>query len=571
MDKNFFIALLITTLMIIIYASPQYQRRFGKEAPIVEREKQSPHSQSTSPQEEKKTAPIVIPEENAPPQKELPAVLKENAQDYIQVNPPDTITTITIKNKDIKVTISSMGGVITQSVLNDFTGRTKEEKVHLVSEGESWCDTSVLEGKQYISFTNVNFTIKEMAENHVVLTAELTGNRFVTKEFSLKPESYQLHAITNLSGDWHDPILNLAIHGALAETEAPYKQLKIWPFSMFMGDQTRTFNKLVYLGQGDRTRSTNNGNGKPKRVYSKEGSQKIEAKKSGKGSDTFVGDLDWFAVKNKYFITAVIPEERERWSVFAQHTTNEENLSFDFTLSKRLTDGNTGVDIFMGPMQYTILKAQERNLTEAMELSYRFVRPLTIAFLWLFNKIHRLISNWGIVILIFSLIIKLVLYPLSKTSYTSMKKMSKVQPQINEMREKFKNNPKMLQKATMELYKKEGVNPFSGCLPILLQLPVFFALYPVVDKAFELRQAMFIPYWIVDLSRPDPYYILPIAMGISMYFQSKSTMTDPNQKPMLYIMPVMMVILFANFSAGLTLYWFLFNVTSSLQQKFQKA
>ena len=149
-----------------------------------------------------------------------------------------------------------------------------------------------------------------------------------------------------------------------------------------------------------------------------------------------------------------------------------------------------------------------------------------------------------------------------------MKKMSKVQPQINELREKFKNNPKMLQKATMELYKKEGVNPFSGCLPMLLQMPVFFALYPVVGRAFELRQAMFISHWIEDLSRPDPFYILPVAMGVSMFFQSKSTMNDPNQKAMVYIMPVFMVILFANFSAGLTLYWFLFNVMSSIQQKF---
>ena len=122
----------------------------------------------------------------------------------------------------------------------------------------------------------------------------------------------------------------------------------------------------------------------------------------------------------------------------------------------------------------------------------------------------------------------------------------------------------------MELYKKEGVNPFSGCLPMLFQMPVFFALYPVVGRAFELRQAMFIPHWIEDLSRPDPYYILPVAMGISMFLQSKQTMKDPNQKAMLYVMPVMMVFLFANFSAGLTLYWFLFNVMSFMQQKIHR-
>lgn len=149
-----------------------------------------------------------------------------------------------------------------------------------------------------------------------------------------------------------------------------------------------------------------------------------------------------------------------------------------------------------------------------------------------------------------------------------MRKMSALQPQIALIKEKYKNNQKMIHSATMELYKKDGINPLGGCLPMLLQMPVFFALYPVVGRAFELRQAMFIPRWIEDLSRPDPYYILPVAMGISMFFQMRLTSKDPNQKAMLYVMPVMMVILFANFSAGLTLYWFLFNVMSYAQQTF---
>jgi len=173
-----------------------------------------------------------------------------------------------------------------------------------------------------------------------------------------------------------------------------------------------------------------------------------------------------------------------------------------------------------------------------------FIRPISIAFLWIVTKMRAVIPNWGIVLILFSLLIKIALAPLSHKSFVSMQKMSSLQPQINELREKHKNNPQKIQQATMELYKKEGVNPFGGCLPVLLQMPVFFALYPVIDTAFELRQAMFIPHWIEDLSRPDPFYILPIAMGASMYFQSKPTMgKDPNQKMMLYVMPVMMVIL----------------------------
>jgi YidC/Oxa1 family membrane protein insertase len=183
------------------------------------------------------------------------------------------------------------------------------------------------------------------------------------------------------------------------------------------------------------------------------------------------------------------------------------------------------------------------------------------------TKIHAVIPNWGVVLILFSVIVKLILYPLSKKSFVSMKKMSALQPQMTALREKYKNNPQMMQQATMELYKREKINPLGGCLPTLFQLPVFFALYPVVGSAFELRQAMFIPHWIEDLSLPDPFFILPIVMGLAMFIQSKDTMKDPNQKAMLYVMPAMMVILFANFGAGLTLYWLMFSLLSWAQQK----
>lgn len=205
-----------------------------------------------------------------------------------------------------------------------------------------------------------------------------------------------------------------------------------------------------------------------------------------------------------------------------------------------------------------------------MEFSWRFIRPLSIAFLWLIKKIQIGVKNWGLVIIIFTVIIKLLLHPLSRSSMKSMHKMAALQPQINEIREKHKNNTQRQHLEIMELYKREGINPLGGCLPLLLQMPFFFALFPVIGQSFELRNAMFIPHWIDDLSRPDPYFILPIAMGLSMFFQQKATMKDPNQQAMVYIMPIFMVILFANFSAGLTLYWFMFNILTSIHQKLIK-
>jgi YidC/Oxa1 family membrane protein insertase len=270
-------------------------------------------------------------------------------------------------------------------------------------------------------------------------------------------------------------------------------------------------------------------------------------------------------------MAAVIPAEKMRWKAASTFERDQTGNRFDFAITKKVSDGPVGISLYMGPIMYEELKAYGHGLTHVMDLSWRILRPIAVLFLWMFRKLHTFIPNWGLVLIVFSIIIKFALYPLSKSSTDSMKKMSKLQPQIGALREKYKNDPQRVHKATMELYKQEGVNPFGGCLPMLLQMPIFIALYPVVGSAFELRQAMFIPRWIEDLSRPDPFYILPVAMGISMYLQQRTTMTDPSQRPMLYMMPALMVIFFANFSAGLTLYWLMFNLLSWAQQELVKA
>jgi len=578
MDKNFVIAIVLSTLIIVIYASPMYQRRFGKEIPKKPLPVTKADSLKTADTAGKGTAspPPSKEPEPALPEKNIEPAAPEPAPSGIhQVNAPSTETDVVIRNEDMLLTVSARGGAIRSLVLTEFNGSDPHEPVQLVKEGESWYDGSIrLEDGSVVRFDDIVFTPVETSGDRAVFCAEFNGNRAITREYRLERRGYIIKAKTNLEGEWGDSVLNLAWHGPINETEIPYKALKIWPFSMFMRDDRLSFQKIVYLGDGTRF-TVINGNEKTKRggkrVFPKEDhSQRVDAKKPGEGRDRFTGEIYWYAVRNKYFMSVAIPREQARWKAEAEYRFDGAAKWFDFTLEKKLSDGVTDLDIYAGPMKYDVLKSYGRDLTEAMELSFRFIRPLSIAFLWLFNKLHTFIPNWGLVIIVFSLIIKVVLYPLSKTSYVSMRKMSALQPQINALREKYKNNPQMLHKATMELYKKEGVNPFSGCLPTLLQLPVFLALYPVVGRAFELRQAMFVPHWIEDLSRPDPYYILPVAMGISMFLQSKTTMKDPQQKPMLYIMPVMMVILFANFGAGLTLYWFLFNIMSFMQQKIHR-
>jgi len=193
-------------------------------------------------------------------------------------------------------------------------------------------------------------------------------------------------------------------------------------------------------------------------------------------------------------------------------------------------------------------------------------RPFFRVMLW----IHDFVGNWGWAIILFTLLVKLILFPLSYKGMMSMNKMRDLAPKMKELKEKYGKDPAKMNQQTMQLYKKHGANPMGGCLPMLLQIPVFFALYRVLLNADELQGAPWIG-WIVDLSDKDPYYILPVLMGVSMFFQQKitpNTMTDPMQKKIFQWFPVIMTFFFLTFPAGLVLYWLTNNILSIVQQQF---
>lgn len=185
-------------------------------------------------------------------------------------------------------------------------------------------------------------------------------------------------------------------------------------------------------------------------------------------------------------------------------------------------------------------------------------------FLKFFLLLHQFIPNWGLLIVVFTLIIKVILHPLTHKSFVSMKKMQELTPKLEEIKKKYGNNPQKLQEETMKLYKEVGVNPASGCLPMLLQIPIFFVLYEIFLNAVELKGASFL--WIPDLSRPDPTYILPILMGASMIVQQLLTPTTNKQQTYMFIgISVLFTFMFAKFPAGLVLYWFTNNVITAIQ------
>jgi YidC/Oxa1 family membrane protein insertase len=302
------------------------------------------------------------------------------------------------------------------------------------------------------------------------------------------------------------------------------------------------------------------------------------------------GGIDWVATRNKYFAVALIPVGAVSEGAYLEGTHlampdngSLESYGISMKMSYRGEQSEKSIfKVFLGPLQHSELKSYGTGLEKIMSLGWAWIiRPISeYIMLPIFTAIHYVIPNWGLVIIIFSILIKVALHPLSKTQMKSMKKMQKLQPLMDELREKYKDDPQKMNQSIMSLYKEYGVNPAGGCLPLLLQMPIMYALYSVFRGAIELRQASFVG-WITDLSVPDVIYRLPfqlplvgiqdisgiaVLMGVTMFFQTKMTTKDPRQKAMVWMMPIMMTFLFNGFPAGLNLYYTVFNILSIGQQ-----
>jgi len=322
----------------------------------------------------------------------------------------------------------------------------------------------------------------------------------------------------------------------------------------------------------------------------------VDAPKSGeKIQKDFNGRIGWAAVRDKYFAAIIAPKDPSGVDgayIEGYHVTIPPDGAKSFyNLRINVPFRNTSLEtkdfiVYIGPVDYDLLKQYGRSFEAAVDFGSFFglkflVRPIAeYILLPLFNFLHGFIPNYGLVIVIFSLIIKLVLYPLTKQSFQSMKKMQLLQPKIAEIKEKYADDKEKVSKETMKLYSTYGVNPAGGCLPLVLQMPIFIALWGLFKTAIELRQQPFV-WWIKDLSRPDiilnlsfklPLFGiseisgLAILMGVTTFFQQKMSVKDPNQKALVYVMPVMLTLMFMSFPSGLNLYYFLFNLFSIAQQ-----
>jgi YidC/Oxa1 family membrane protein insertase len=296
--------------------------------------------------------------------------------------------------------------------------------------------------------------------------------------------------------------------------------------------------------------------------------ERIEAKKVEK--PVALGpDVSWAGFESKYFIASLIPQNPSQTSM---SITKDVSSTIAVALKgpkNIIPQGQFGLfsyNIYLGPKDYGILKAQNMKLEDSIDFG-SWLKYLAIPLLSTVNYINKYVGNYGIAIIILTLIIKIIFWPLGNISYKSMKEMQKLQPQLKELQERYKNDKQKLSQATMTLYKENKVNPFGGCLPMLIQIPVFFGLYKALLFAIELRHAPFFG-WIQDLSAQDPYFITPVIMGATMFIQQKMTPSpgDPMQAKIMLWMPVIFTFMFLTFPSGLVIYWLFNNIISIGQQ-----
>ena len=295
------------------------------------------------------------------------------------------------------------------------------------------------------------------------------------------------------------------------------------------------------------------------------------------------GNTDWVAVRSKYFVSALIPETGTGPVEVNLGKVNDNQNVYNYKAHFQANEPGSRLSLYLGPLEYKRIKDLDVGLSSLMNFGIAPIRPISKGVLWLLKFLHQFIPNYGVVLVLFSILIKILVYPLTKKSYQSTKEMQAIQPLVAELKEKHKKDPTKLNKATMALYKEHKVNPLGGCLPLLLQMPLLFALFQVFRSTIELRNAPFV-LWINDLSSPDIIYhlpfslpvygghiaVLPLIMGITMFLQQKMmpTQASGQQKLMSYFMTGFFILLFNNFPSGLNLYYTLFNVFTILQQKF---
>lgn len=456
-----------------------------------------------------------------------------------------TINTDVFKN----LKISLLDGAIISASLEDYSVSLDDKTpMALLTDkqgSEYIAKSTIVINKKPV---DVNFESqgikKENGKQVLTLTGTVDGLE-ITRTYTFDDAKYNISVSQNIKNTTSEPV-NVIIDDSLARDFNP------------AGDSFSLLNAHSYTFTGVAYSTANDS-------FRKESFKDI-SKTNGQPTVINSQGLGWVAFIQHYFVSAWIPQSNDS-KIYYKNLNNdvfEAGAYTGFSIAPGQSENIDSV-LYSGP----IIKANLVDLAPNLEktLDYGMLSFFSEIIFWVMNQIHSLVGNWGLAIILVTCLIKLIFYPLSAKSYRSMAKMRMLQPRIKRLQETYKDDRQALGKKMMEMYKEEKVNPLSGCLPMLIQIPIFISLYWVLLESVELRQAPFI-FWIHDLSMKDPYFVLPILMGISMFLQQKLSPApaDPMQAKIMMFLPVIFTFLFASFPSGLVLYWLTNNVISILQQ-----
>jgi YidC/Oxa1 family membrane protein insertase len=548
--KNAFLAIFLS--MAVLFG---YQFFFPAQQPPV-----------PQPAQEVTSAPAVTP---AVPASAYPAavpVVSQPAVPAVAVEPTRLARNIEVTTKLYSATFGEDGGTIKSFRLNDYreTMAADSDLKELVIGGVgrdlplffSWgADPATILQVPHFAADRTKVVTGKDGKAVLTMIGQLPGGLTVTRITTFSDDNYLLELV-----------VDVANNSATALQGSPYLSLSGQPFS---ADSKNT--QFLFNGPA---------------VLIDDSIEEVKADDLQEdGPQTLTGDVSWTAYEDTYFMLAIAPDKEgaASHSVRLSSADGERVSNVLFAPADIITPGNSKqyrYTIYVGPKKMTDLKEAGHDLEQAINFGwFGFVARPVLA---LMNLIHKFIPNYGVAIILVTVLIKLLFWPITQKGMKSMKNMQKLQPMLTKLREKYGDDKERMAKEQMQLYQTHKINPLGGCLPMVIQIPVFFALYRVLMQAIELRHAPFM-LWITDLSAPErislgfelPYVgglpLLTLLMGGSMFLQQKMTPTtaaNPEMAKMMMFMPVIFTFLFINFASGLVLYFFVNNMLQMAQQHF---
>lgn len=484
---------------------------------------------------------------------ELPSVVSEITETRVSDEQSST-GYITVTTDLLEIVIDLNGGDVIETALLDYPDNIDTPDIPFVlleqNSLRTYTAQSGLVGPDGIDSSSravfdsdaMSYQMQFGEPLKVTLSHSAGGNVTIHKTFSFTPDNYAVniaYEVTNNS----DSIWRAVPFAQIKRDNSPPPNIDTSGFGMqpFLGAATTTaddrFKKFTF---------------------------------SDMAEDPWKGKLEggWIAMIQHYFVAAWIPSDQETHAYSTRQTSGGLNIAGFTSPALVVAPGMTGRwqgTLYVGPKNQYALAELATHLD--LVVDYGWLWWIAQPLFWLLTKIQSVVTNWGVAIIMLTVLVKAVFFQLSAASYRSMAKMRKVQPKMVAIREQYAEDKQKQSQAMMELYKKEKINPMGGCLPILIQMPVFIALYWVLMESVELRQAPF-ALWIDDLSAMDPYFVLPLMMGASMFFMQKLNPPppDPMQAKIMQWLPVVFTFFFLWFPSGLVLYWVVNNLLSMAQQ-----